>query len=31
VFWYESQDGTVRNVALNAVGPVVIKRRGNLD
>jgi hypothetical protein len=31
VFWYESQDGTVRNVAINATGPVVINRKGNLN
>ena len=30
VFWYESQDGTVRNVALNAAAPVLINRKGNL-
>jgi hypothetical protein len=31
VFWFESEDGTVRNVAVNAAGPVVINRKGNLN
>jgi hypothetical protein len=31
VFWYESQDGAVRNVMMNAANPVVIYRKGSLN
>jgi len=31
VFWYESHDGIVRNVAVAAGTPVIINRSGNLS
>jgi hypothetical protein len=31
VFWFEDQDGIVRNVAVNASGPVIVERKGNLN
>jgi len=31
VFWFESEDGTFRNVVVNAATPVVIERKGSVN
>src|SRR5258706_16474315 len=31
VFWFESEDGVIRNVNIDPSSPVIIKRDGDLD